>query len=260
MAESIPLTVFKQVVKKINLASKFLISMVYLQSLIKSYICEVVGEMSYTTSLIILNFTSKNRYINLIKNKAMKTTFKNPAMLALLIFVLFVNNSFASYQNNDSSFCLKLNGLILKSPNKAERGRYKIELLSNNRIIDSSMVPVNKPFEFFLSKNTWYTVRVTKEGFVPLLISVDTKLNSQNANIYEFQFETELLDAKNINTSNKHVMDFPIGVVRFDSANNRFYPIEEYTADIKKQLFEQSNNLNGQDGPKTLMASQNDED
>ncbi len=193
----------------------------------------------------------------------MKKSNLNFTMLAVFAIMLFVSSSFASIIKKDSSICLKLNGIVLKAPHKAERGSYKVELLYENKVIDSCKVTVNKEFKFELYKNNWYTVRITKEGHVPLLISFDTKLDSENALIYEFLFETEVLDSKAVNASNE-IMDFPIGLVRFDKANNRFYPVEDYTAGIKQKIFDPSkskfSNTENQEGVKTMMANQDDDD
>lgn len=193
----------------------------------------------------------------------MKTSKFTSLMLTVIAFVLCINNAFAHTNpiKQNSTTCLKINGIILKAPNKAERGSYKVELLKNNVVIDSTKVSVNKEFEFALSKNEWYTIRVTKEGFVPLLLSVDTKLDSQNALIYDFKFETELLDAQTVNASHD-VMDLPIGLVQFDPANNRFYPVENYTADIKQKIFDPSKSKYSEkyENNGSMMANQDDDD
>ncbi|MBA3682992.1 MAG: hypothetical protein H0W73_17780 [Bacteroidetes bacterium] len=193
----------------------------------------------------------------------MKKSNLNFAILATFAFMLFISSSFASINKKDSTLCLRLNGIILKTPKIAERGSYKIELLHENKVIDSCKVTVNKEFKFSLYKNNWYTVRVTKEGRVPLLISFDTKMDEENALIYDFLFETEVLDSKKVNASNE-IMDFPIGLVKFDKKNNRFYPVEDYTASIKQKIFDPSKskffNSDAQDTGKSMMANQDDDD
>lgn len=127
--------------------------------------------------------------------------------------------------------CLTINGLILKSP-KGGKGSYKVELLLDNDIIATKYVSVNKPFEFTLDKNLWYTVRITKENFVPLLISVDTEFKNETLAPYEFSFETELYHKTSINATDKDSFDLPIGLIRFDESKNRFYPIDDYRAHV----------------------------
>ncbi len=191
----------------------------------------------------------------------MKTSKFTSAMLIVITLLLCLNGFSNTPNSKNSSVCLKVNGIILKAPHQAERGSYKIELLKDNVIIDSSKVPVNKQFEFKLVKNSWYTIRITKEGRVPLLISVDTKIDDQNALIYEFKFETELLTTKDVNANNS-IMDLPIGIVRFDRVNNRFYPIEDYTADIKQKIFDPSKSKYSENynSNNTMMANQDDDD
>ena len=133
----------------------------------------------------------------------MKKSQSKTAILAILYVLLFLNSSFATVRNANYSVCLKLNGLILKSP-KEERGLYKVKLLQENLIIDSASVSVNKPFEFKLEKNSSYKLSVTKSGFVPFLINIDTKLPENNLKLYEFLFETELLAAEASNSLNNN--------------------------------------------------------
>ncbi len=155
----------------------------------------------------------------------MKKTIKISAMLIVLILILSVTSSFASPKNPNSLVCLKLNGLILKSP-KADKGLYKVVLIHENVIVDSNLVSINKPFEFNLVRNSLYTVRITKEGFVPLFLKVDTKLTPENNGVYEFRFQTELVDSAKAHTLDKTSLDKPVGVVKYDQVNNRFYPID----------------------------------
>ncbi|MDP1800508.1 MAG: hypothetical protein Q8L81_04100 [Bacteroidota bacterium] len=155
----------------------------------------------------------------------MKKTIKFSTMLIVLALILSVTSSFASPKNPNSLVCLKLNGLILKSP-KADRGLYKVVLIHADVIVDSTLVSFNKPFEFNLVKNSLYTVRITKEGFVPLFLKVDTKLTPENNGVYEFRFQTELVDSAKAHTLDKSGLEKPVGVVKYDQVNNRFYPID----------------------------------
>jgi len=161
----------------------------------------------------------------------MKKKLNNPAIVAVICFMFFINSSFASFKNTDTAVCLKLNGLILKSP-KEEPGLYKVELIHNNIVIDSNKITFNKPFEFSLAKNATYTVRITKQGFIPLSLKVDTKLTAENFNKYEFLFQTELHHNTDINNLDKNILNLPIGVIKYDVINNRFYPMESINTSL----------------------------
>ena len=137
----------------------------------------------------------------------------------IMCTLFFFNNSFASVYNEWSAVCLKINGIILKSA-KEERGLYKIELFNDKKIVDSSFVSVNKPFEFNLVKNLLYTIRVTKDGFIPLLIKIDTEINTENLTLYEFRFQTELRPSDKAKSENLY-SDLLVGVLKFDKVKNR---------------------------------------
>jgi hypothetical protein len=67
---------------------------------------------------------------------------------------------------------------------------------------------------------------------------IDTKVPENNAKLYEFLFETELLAALSSNTliDNYDVPDTRI--LKFDEINDRFYPIEGNEVPVEKALAE----------------------
>ena len=78
-------------------------------------------------------------------------------------------------------------------------------------------------------KNLLYTIRVTKDGFIPLLIKIDTEINTENLTLYEFRFQTELRPSDKAKSENLY-SDLLVGVLKFDKVKNRFYPIETIEA------------------------------
>ncbi|MDO9000926.1 MAG: hypothetical protein Q7W45_14250 [Bacteroidota bacterium] len=153
----------------------------------------------------------------------MKKSLVNPASILTLCMLFLFNLNFASIKNIEPNTCLKLNGLILKSPNET-KGLYKIELFKDNSSVEVITIAVKKAFEFKLTKNSLYTLRVSKEGYIPILLKVDTKFPVENSSIYEFLFQTELHPITVISAVNKEAMEEPIGLVKYDAKNDRFYP------------------------------------
>jgi len=115
--------------------------------------------------------------------------------------------------------------------NKTSNGTYKVTLIHLNRVVDTLVVPDNEPFGFKLDKNIIYSVRVEKAGFLPKLISINTKMPElyKEHIYYKFQFEVEMyrndlekyLDADDV--------DFPVAVVSYDEKADAYDYSRKYT-------------------------------
>ncbi len=180
----------------------------------------------------------------------MKNTLKITLSL-IIILVMMINTTKATVNKTDSSRFI-LNGKILRSDKRSD-AKCKIELLFQNTVVDSSIINMNKPFKYNLKKNAWYTLRVTKEGHLPLLISFNTELKD-NAVVLEntFYFETELIQLADAKNMNQQFIDFPIGLVEFNEMTGRFETTEVFTSNYLAAL-----NKNNSGVTNDLVSSEN---
>jgi hypothetical protein len=122
-----------------------------------------------------------------------------------------------------------VNGKIIKT-NKQQDSRCTIELFNENKVIQTQSIKMNRSFEFKLKKNVWYTIRVTKEGYTPLLISFNTELDTNQEVINNlFRFETELIELAEAKKMNQDLIDFPVGIVSYNKATKCFDARDVYT-------------------------------
>jgi hypothetical protein len=183
----------------------------------------------------------------------MKNTIKT---LAAVIILLTISATALVGKNKDLDTAdFIVNGIILKT-NKKLDSKCTLELFYENTIVNSKVIQQNKPFEFKLKKNTWYTIRVTKEGFVPLLISFNTAL--ENNDIVEnnlFQFETELIDLEKAKYMDRDLIDFPVGLVAYNKETQRFEARDLYTQNYISGL--NKTNTNNPDVAKEYVSRAN---
>ncbi len=152
----------------------------------------------------------------------------NIAAAVLLLLAAATTKAAGNGNPSDTSDFI-VNGLIIQKNKKIDQ-RCKLELFYENSMIDSSNARVNKPFEFKLKKNVWYTIRVTKEGYVPLLISFNTEVNKGDTVIDNlFAFETELIDLNQAKYMDKDLLDFPVGLVSLNKTTGNFEARDLYT-------------------------------
>lgn len=161
----------------------------------------------------------------------------------IFFFILLLNCSYYSFaqdkkQANDSLICLEISGKV-KLKNNAFDNKIKIELIHYNTVIESITVKQDKKFKFYLAKNAYYTVRISKEGYIPKLITVCTILKkfSPEDSYYRFQFDTELLPSLATEILDAEVLEFPIAIISFDEKLKAFFINESYTSNIKKESF-----------------------
>ncbi len=148
-------------------------------------------------------------------------------LTAIISFTLATNNAMAkNVKSQPQEFVV--NGIIVKTNNKLD-SKCKIELFNENQLVNETIVKMDKPFEFKLQKNVWYTIRVTKEGFLPLTISFNTEVGNEKIINNVFYFETELIELIDAKFLNPDLIDFPVGVVSVNKETKKFEARDVYT-------------------------------
>ncbi len=166
----------------------------------------------------------------------MKTNLYFSVKLILFSVMLYAGPLFSS-EKKDSLYTIEIDGKVL-IPKQDDSKLYKIELLCHNSIIDSGTVVDDESFLLKVKKNSWYTIRISKEGYFPMLISIDTRLPEYDSENHKFHFDTELIIDSYDNIRDLEAVDFPIAIVCFNPTKGIFTPIKQYSKNIKSALFE----------------------
>lgn len=136
----------------------------------------------------------------------------------------------------DSSACLEIDGKI---PNacEGEDATCLVELFTSNTVVSwATLKEGKKTFRFLLKKNTVYTIRISKRGYMSRLICIDTKVSIPLEDLYRFAFETRLLKTSECMHMNKELLDLPVALIYFDPQKDDFVYDKEYTSRAKKEL------------------------
>lgn len=157
-------------------------------------------------------------------------------LLITLSFLLTTNKVFSKKNESDSLICLEITGKIFNIGNKPSDS-YKVEFIYYNTIINTDTINVSKSFMYSLKKNAIYTIRISKEGYITRLISIYTQLPIGNNDIYKLDFETELIAEHKSQKLNTEALEFPITIIYYDEKANWFYINEEYTSNIKRNIY-----------------------
>lgn len=142
----------------------------------------------------------------------------------------------AEFRFTNENNCLEIDGKISNATEKGE-GYCTIELISENAIVSSVVLTGGKKkFKLLLKKNANYSIRISRKGYISKLISVDTKIDSPEEELYRFSFETSLLKESSATDMNKELLDFPVTLIYFDRKKDCFIYDKEYTTKIKKEV------------------------
>ncbi|MBL7933115.1 MAG: hypothetical protein JNL60_14510, partial [Bacteroidia bacterium] len=107
-----------------------------------------------------------------------------------------------------------------------------------NTVTDSLILKDGKTkFGFVLKKNSYYSIRISKKGFISKLVAVNTEILIETDGIHRFNFQTKLMNEALISRLNDDVVDFPVAIIHFDYDNNCFDYNKEYTSYIKRELY-----------------------
>lgn len=139
--------------------------------------------------------------------------------------------------NPDTLTCLEIDGRILNA-GEGDDGTCLIELFNANTVIAwATLKEGKKNFRFMLKKNSVYTIKITKRGYVSRIVCIDTKLAlAGEDDLYKFSFETRLIKTSDSEKLNKEFLDFPIALIYFDVKKDSFVYDKEYTSRIKKEI------------------------
>lgn len=165
-----------------------------------------------------------------------------PIIILVFIFqTTFLFSQHGSKKANDSTVCLQVIGLAIEK-NVPINGVI-VKLYKENEELQweeiTSVVYHEHSFSFDLNRNCYYTVEVSKAGYVTRSIGISTELpdNVIIAGVkFTFEFDLELFKEKN--NVDKYYLDFPVALIKFNESNQVFEYDSNYTKHIKAKILE----------------------
>lgn len=139
-----------------------------------------------------------------------------------------------------SKACLIIKGKFLKS-SKGVINTYTMALICENTIVETQTVNCGSSFQFKIGKGNWWAIKITGEGCVPKIYSINTNLpkDADVDMIYSLTFSaSEPISEFESSLMDSDALDFPVAIFQFDQKIEAFNYNEEYTDNIMKKLFE----------------------
>lgn len=149
----------------------------------------------------------------------MKNLAQNSVLL-ILIFFVFISSPCFAQGKKDSLYVVEMDGKVL-IPVNDQSNSYKIELLCSDVVIDSILFTDDESFLLKIRKNSRYMIRILKEGYYPVSISINTKLPIHNNDSYTFHFDVELVRINKIGP-NIGALDSQPATISFNERTDAF--------------------------------------
>lgn len=170
----------------------------------------------------------------------MKTLTYFSLIMATILFTSF-KSSDNKKGKETSSVCLEVLGIALDENGKPIDGA-EVRLYKENDELEwteiTSVMYHEHSFVFNLEANEYYTIEVSKNGFVSRSVALSTKLpaNVSYSPIFHYEFEVTLFKEKK--GVDDYYLDFPVALISYDAKRDVFDNNYIYTNHIKTKIKE----------------------
>lgn len=137
----------------------------------------------------------------------------------------------------DSSSNVKIHGRIVVK-NKNSVGSYKVEVMRYDSVTSTFTVKNNQSIKFSLKKDSPYVLKISKKGFVPRLICINTRI-SENLNKngeYTFYIETDFIAATEAMRMDNEALTLPVALIAYDKNTGNFGYNKDYSLFVQQKL------------------------
>ncbi len=162
-------------------------------------------------------------------------------LLIIALISIYSKVSAQYYPLNDTIECMQAIGLATE--NGVPLDGAIITIYQGNEIIEWDEITNNPKhdhhFNINLLGNNYYTIQVSKPGYVTRSIGINTKVPDDLVISYDnpktkMQFEVEVFKTKK--TNDDDLLDYPIALIKYNNEKRKFEFDTEYTRKIKAKL------------------------
>ncbi|MES2515777.1 MAG: hypothetical protein V4580_16610 [Bacteroidota bacterium] len=170
----------------------------------------------------------------------MKAIIKTSLIITMLMPLLTYSKVENKTDTTETIECLKIIGLALDENNHAIDG-VDVRLFRQNDLIEqkeiTSVEHHDHNFTFTLESNEYYTVKISKPGFVERWIVFYTDFPSEKnmESLLYYEFEVVLMKEKKMDD---YYLDFPIALIHYNEKKDAFENNTMYTTYIKTKIKE----------------------
>lgn len=164
-----------------------------------------------------------------------------PTKVLLAMLCLLLTSRLAAQPKEENPVCLEVFGLAI-SPNQEAIDGVNIKLFKENDELEwteiTSVLYHDHSFSFKLEANAYYTIEVSKPGYVNRSVGISTHIPSGVSlkQVFTYEFEVEMFPEKK--EVDDYYMDFPVALISYNKKADVFDNNNAYTNHIKTKIKE----------------------
>jgi hypothetical protein len=173
----------------------------------------------------------------------MRSIFTKSIFAAFVFLTPASTNAAGGGEENEKRavICLEVLGVAVDVNNKPIDG-VQVKLYQQNEELEwtevTSISYHEHSFLFKLSSNEFYTIEVSKPGYVSRLISVSTNLPDKVKLQRRFKYEFEVQMFPEKKGVDDYYLDFPVAMISYNERDEVFDYNTNYTRNIKQKIKE----------------------
>lgn len=108
-----------------------------------------------------------------------------------------------------------------------------IILYEGNKVINTFKTPRNGRFQLLLHTDKYYTLEVTKLGYVQKRMAIDTDMGNHRITVPVYECDLDIIPNHLFRGIDIGNLDFPMAIIRFDPKTREFTHNEIYTSTMR---------------------------
>lgn len=109
----------------------------------------------------------------------------------------------------------------------------QVSIYEGNRLVNQFHTPRNGKFQLLMHMDKYYTLEVSKDGFIQKRIAFDTRVKSKHLEIPVYELDLDLIPTYVMGTQDMGDLEFPMAVVSYYPREKKFKHNEEYTSHMR---------------------------
>ncbi|MEQ8625277.1 MAG: hypothetical protein RJQ00_09900 [Vicingaceae bacterium] len=136
---------------------------------------------------------------------------------------------------------IELKGMVFNNHDRVKNVIVKV--YSNNKLIKTNHLGSSNRVRTNLPINAELTIEISADGYHPKRFIFNTHVPNDIERIPNYQFDIDIFREDELAGVNTSILDFPVGIVEYDSRKGEFIRNKKYTKRMKKaylDLWEES--------------------
>lgn len=112
-------------------------------------------------------------------------------------------------------------------------GDAQVSIYEGNNLVNRFFTPKNGKFQLLMHLDKYYTLEVSKQGYIQKRIAFNTKMLDTRVALPVYELDLDLTPTYVMGGQDMGDLDFPMALVSYHSKNKKFQHNEEYTSHMR---------------------------